>query len=87
MDTHCSHTSALGRGTVQTGMGRHRSHVMARRSWHGSSSKNTRACESRRRVVVFSENQNRIVVNELGLGPRKRPLIPYVQCTAHHEPA
>jgi hypothetical protein len=52
----------------QTGMDRHRSYVSAPRSWHGSSS-NTRACESRRRVVVFSENQNRIVVNELWLGP------------------
>jgi hypothetical protein len=52
----------------QTGMDRHRSYVSAPRSWHGSSS-NTRACESRRRVVVFSENQNRIAVNELGLGP------------------
>ena len=51
-----------------SGMDRHRSYVSAPRSSHGSSS-NTRPCESRRRVRVFPGNPNRIVINELGLGP------------------
>ena len=58
MDTHCSHISALGRGTVQSGMCWHcdwhgrvwheqdRSYVFGPSSWRGSSS-NTLLCESR----------------------------------------
>ncbi len=60
--------TGTGTGMDGSGMDRHRGYVSAPRSSHGSSS-NTRARESRRRVRVFPGDPNRIVINELGLGP------------------
>ncbi len=81
MDTYCSHISALRRGTVRSGMDRHWD--WHGRVWHGQAPQQLRigpsivarfeleysAVREPRRVRVFPGNPNRIVVNELGLGP------------------